>query len=49
VQIGKLELDTSLFQTYSSRIWAGQEAQNEFKVRCDHLLHCFFVFWLDAF
>jgi len=24
--------------------WGGQEAQNEFKVRCEHLLYRFIVF-----
>jgi len=37
-------LDISLFQTYASLFWAGQEAQNEINVRCEHLHHRFIVF-----
>ena len=44
------DLETSLFRTHPSRIWADQEAENEFKVTYEPLKHRFFdlsqvAFW----
>jgi len=35
-------LETSLFDFTQVAFWDGQESENEFKVTCEPLKHCFF-------